>query len=200
MKNIAKLIILVAIIFSFQWGCKENSITENNPAAEQISFNKPGKHDNNEQVKSEALYEMGESQKSQVIDGAKGGLITIHNIERKATRVIITTGVLFIPQGAFTGVKEIKISTNSDNASVQFYPPMKFDKPLILNLLFTGLTKADYDSLGLLGLGHIGFYYVPDQGPRELITSDGIIFKLVGGRLGVNNARLDHFSRYCWGK
>ena len=38
MKNIVKLIILVAIIFSFQWGCKENLLTENNPIPEQTSI------------------------------------------------------------------------------------------------------------------------------------------------------------------
>ncbi len=202
LKSIIKLLIIAVIIFSFQWGCKDNSITENNPVSEKISLNKgkTERHSNNLQFRANYLDEKEECQASQVIDGEKGGLIIIHKVEQKDHRFILTTGTLFIPQGAFKGVKEIKIFTSSENASVQFYPPMKFDRPLILNLLFTGIDNVEFDSLGLLGSGQIGFYFIPDQGPRELISTDGIIFKLVGGRLGVNNARLNHFSRYCWGR
>ena len=200
LKSIIKLLIIAVIIFSFQWGCKDNSITENNPTSEQISFNRSERNINDLKFRSNVIDEMDECQTSQVIDGEKGGLIVIHKVEKKDHRFILTTGTLFIPQGAFKGVKEIKIFTSSENASVQFYPPMQFDRPLILNLLFTGIDNAEFDSLGLLGSGQIGFYFIPDQGPRELISNDGIIFKLVGGRLGVNNARLNHFSRYCWSK
>ncbi len=200
MKSIIKLVTIVVIIFSFQWGCKENSITDNNPVSEQTTISKHLTHSNMASMRSEVLDENNSNCISKIIDGEKGGLIVIHNQERKGARIVITTGTLFIPRGAFTGTKEIKIYTNHDIASVQFYPPMKFDRPLVLNLLFTGFNETELDTLGLLGQGDIGFYFVPDQGPRELISNDGIIFKLAGGRLGVNNARLNHFSRYCWSK
>ena len=96
--------------------------------------------------------------------------------------------------------KTITIVTNSKTASVQFYPPMQFDKPLKLNLIYTGLDIAELDSLGLLQPGQIGFCFVPDHGDIEPILNDGILFKVVGGRLGVNNAQINHFSRYCWCK
>ena len=87
------------------------------------------------------LVEMDENQISKVIDGAKGGLIVIIMLKESQLELVITTGVLVIPQGAFKALKKLQCFTNSETASVQFFPPMKFDKPLILNLLFTGLNN-----------------------------------------------------------
>ena len=200
MKKIVQLIILAAIIFSFEWGCKENVLTDNFPTSDQISIINGKKPKDLEPVKSNIDDKIIGYKVSESIDGSIGGVIKIHNIERKTDGVVVTTGLLTIPKGAFEGIKDITIITNSDSASIKFYPEMKFDKSLNLTLNYLGLSDSVLNVLGLLNPGDLGFYYIPDNGTKELITTDGIIFKHTGGRLGVNNVELNHFSRYCWCK
>ncbi len=200
MKKIAQLIILAAIIFSFEWGCKENVLTDNFPTSEQISIINGKKPKDLEPVKSNIDDKIIGYKVSESIDGSIGGVIKIHNIERKTEGVVVTTGLLTIPKGAFAGIKDITIITNSNSASIQFYPEMQFDKSLKLTLNYEGLDEVLLDSLGLLNPEQMGFYFVADDGTKELIENEGLLFTLKKGILGVKNAKLNHFSRYCWCK
>ncbi len=111
-----------------------------------------------------------------------------------------TIAKLNIPQGAFDGTKEITVITDIQTASIQFYPEMQFDKSLKLNVSYSGINLFTLYQLGLLKPGKLDFYYISDDGHKEIIENEGLTYKIKGGVLEVKNAKLKHFSRYQWAK
>jgi hypothetical protein len=100
---------------------------------------------------------------------------------------------LTIPAGAFNGAKDIKMQA-TDFAAVDFFPSMIFNKPLSLNLKFTGL------NLDGVNPKDINFYYMDTNGNLVPAANDGVIVDVQTGTLEVINAQIPHFSRYGFAK
>lgn len=130
---------------------------------------------------------------SKNIDGTVGGKMLMEKfyISEDGDSVFIEAD-LTIPKGAFQGVKTITMTVDTQNATVQFFPEMVFNKALKLSQYFKGINLDDYPN------GTIDFYYILNDESVELIEKNGIQVVHPQGLLRVLNAKLQHFSRYGW--
>ncbi|MGA8263794.1 MAG: hypothetical protein WB779_05090 [Ignavibacteriaceae bacterium] len=138
------------------------------------------------------------------IDGSQGGTITLAcdtTINGKVRTVHVN---LHIQKGAFDGVKVITVIASFDSISLSFFPHMIFnDSDLVrLNAHFTGI---NLNSLAVIH-GHdqdttsskYSFCYFGNDNSYEIIKEDSISVSNASSQIGVKNAQLKHFSRYCW--
>jgi hypothetical protein len=138
------------------------------------------------------------------IDGSQGGTITLAcdtTINGKVRTVHVN---LHIQKGAFDGVKVITVIASFDSISLSFFPHMIFnDSDLVrLNAHFTGI---NLNSLAVIH-GHDQdttsskyiFCYFGNDNSYEIIKEDSISVSNASSQIGVKNAQLKHFSRYCW--
>lgn len=133
---------------------------------------------------------------AQDINGSVGGSINIyHEYYDVNNHLIKIYGTLTIPQGAFSGTKNINIVVSSDFAMVDFFPsPTTFNVPLLLDLTYEGVNLNGIDE------EDIDFYYIDgnsvdfiqiNKGSKECDSQLG--------KLSVVNAVVGHFSRFGWG-
>jgi hypothetical protein len=133
---------------------------------------------------------------SKLIDGSKGGSITFDTIyaDNSGKTLEINLSLTF-DKNSFTGNKTITIIPNLVDASVQLYPEMIFSKPAKLNLSYSGI---DLLLLGFDANSIVDFVYQPDDGNAQYILNNECKVKWNTQTLYVTNAKLPHFSRYCF--
>lgn len=128
------------------------------------------------------------------IDGAIGGQITIQqDIIDSTGRVINIYANLVVPIGAYQGIKTISMEVDWKNASVDFNPSMQFDNSLTFGFMLTNLPLAQ---MGYRRGDSVKFVYIDPSGNTFPILSKEVSMNYYWGRLRVNNARIQHFSRY----
>ncbi len=185
--------VISILLFSFFWilGCDSSpnlsvNSTENNSTGtttfEKIKLPSPS-----------ALWKDSLITMSQTIDGSVGGRLILDKYYMSDNGDSIMVKVdLRIPAGAFQGIKIITITVDQTDAAVHFYPAMVFDNTLRLFQSFEGLNLDGYAT------GTIDFVYIRDDGSMELIKKNGTQIILPQGIMRVQNAKLNHFSRYGW--
>lgn len=130
---------------------------------------------------------------NEIIFGKLGGEIVLDKFYRADDgKIINILASLTIPPGAFKGARKITIEVDDEFAALHFYPPMTFEKPLMLTQSFTGLDLRNHHT------GTIDFSYIGDDGSFECIRKNGVQMIVPQGLVRVLNARLSHFSRYGW--
>jgi hypothetical protein len=180
MKKILLLLTLLGLTFL---GCSENfndTIVSGANTTENPTLSK---------IEDEELYT------SQLIDGKKGGKIildeTYINGEGRVINVFVK---LKIPRNAFEGTREIAMLPNPDDATIQFFPHMTFNKVVKLKYVITGL---DLRAMGYTHGNH-DFAFFSDDGDTQIIQSRKSHVNLNQNKIKVRNAKLHHFSRYGW--
>lgn len=132
---------------------------------------------------------------SAYIDGVTGGSLTLNETYTTLNNQTVTiSGTLNVPDGAYTGSRNISMTFNDLYAAGQFGPSGEFDIPLLLTLQFEGVDLSDITT------DDVDFYYVSDANEYTLIEHDGVITDKVNGKLTVINAKLNHFSRYIFAR
>lgn len=112
-------------------------------------------------------------------------------------KTVTVTAVLSIPEGAFDApYTDISMTADDGTATLTFTPHMVFNKPLTLNLTYSGLDLKSMVSM----LPHMGFYYIGDDGSFTPVVNRGIRFNVYTGTLSVIDAQIEHFSRYGFAK
>jgi hypothetical protein len=102
-------------------------------------------------------------------------------------------GELIIPEDAYFGFKKFSIEFDPDNYTAHFYPsPTTFNKPLILNMKFSGLDLSEINKK------EIKFYYMGENGELEKVKCEKLVVRKKKGILKIVGAELHHFSRYGW--
>jgi hypothetical protein len=130
---------------------------------------------------------------SQTIDGSVGGRLILdkYYMSENGDSILVKVD-LRIPADAFQGTKTITITVDQTDAAVHFYPAMVFADTLRLFQSFEGLNLDGYST------GTIDFVYIRDDGTAELLKKNGTQIILPQGIMRVQNAKLNHFSRYGW--
>lgn len=130
---------------------------------------------------------------TKTINGKNGGVINLTGLYIGLDlRIITVNAKLTIPPAAFEGTKEITLTADWDTPGIICEPAMEFDVPLTLDLLYVGV-----DILGLLfNQNNVFFAYLGDDGTVKPCEYEGIDINLLTGLLGVQKAKIEHFSRY----
>jgi len=183
MKKITK-ILLFTIIFIF--GCEQGSNTvsppiEPNYESPLISLPTPEGGSNAE---SEYTVE-------KVINGWNGGTFYAqYSYEGGPFGTVTIISKLQFPSGAFSGYKTITQTFNSETASVTFGPAIEFNQTVEYDITITGvdLSGVNPDSLD--------FVYIANNGTIQYCEYEHLWMDQSTGRLHVDDAELQHFSRY----
>ena len=186
MKNIFRNLLFVLVFSSLGfWGCSDSLTTE---PQDDISIEKT--------TESNLAKWPGfptELSVSKTINGDRGGMIVLAGLYKTTKGDVITVAAtIYIPKGVFEGTREITVTTDEELPSLHFSPGMAFDIPLYLNLTFVGFDLRD---LGLFPW-NTKFSYIGDDGTIEEIPNDGVYVNLHRSSLGVQRARIEHFSRF----
>jgi hypothetical protein len=133
---------------------------------------------------------------SQIIDGSQGGSIIFDTVyvDNSGKTLAVNLSLTF-DKNSFTGNITITIIPNLIDASVQLYPAMIFSKPAKLNLSYSGI---DLSLLGFDENSIVDFVYKSDDGSVQYILNNECKAKWNTQTLYVKNAKLPHFSRYCF--
>ncbi len=132
---------------------------------------------------------------SKNIDGNRGGILVLtsgFNGDDGSNVGVFAT--LKIPRGAFDGSTTISMAADIQYAGLNFAPHMVFNKPLNLNLAFSGLNLKE---LGIKD-GSVGFYNIDDSGNLIPVPNNGVFVNYENGTIRVLGAQIDHFSRYAF--
>lgn len=185
-EKMKKFFVLAALVGLFLVGCQDASMNPVSNDNSQIS-----------KVKSLASSNFNNNSVTQTIDGSQGGTITFTKTNVGLDGIQEVNINLTFKPGAFEGTRDITVTANFNDASFSFYPHMVFDNnsKVTLNANYTGV---DLTNLNLSNLPKIDFYYLGDDGSKELIKNNGTKIDLTSGSIGVKNAKLPHFSRYGW--
>ena len=180
-KNLLAVVIIFSMIY---FGCSD-SVTNVEPVSKTSSNVSWIKLSNDL-----TLSEEGSLSKSEKILGFKGGELTLSgNLSRTKNQRVYVFAQLDIPSRAFNGIKTLTMEVG-DDAAVDFYPSMTFDRPLTLTLVFTGLDLKGIDP------SKVNFYYIAPDGSLQIAPNDGVTIDKDKGILSVKNAEVPHFSRY----
>lgn len=130
--------------------------------------------------------------KNFTVSGNIGGTLLVkHRWKAKGKRVNLIAK-LKIPEGAFKGNLTFDMIFDLENYALQLYPsPIKFDMPLLLNLVFRNVDFTTID------VQNPDFIYL--DGDEEM-KYEKITFDSANGVIEVKGAQLDHFSRYGWSR
>ena len=108
-------------------------------------------------------------------------------------KTVTVTAVLTVPAGAFDADHEdITMTADDGTATLTFTPHMVFNKPLTLDVTYSGLDLRTMIKM----LPHLGFYYIDDNGSITPIANQGIRYNIFTGTISVKGAQIEHFSRY----
>jgi hypothetical protein len=205
-----KIFIVLAIVVPLFIGCSDsivnpqntNPVDNTNPVNNLTPPDSTNQADSTNQInykrswislpKNPDLGSDSEYSASKVIDGEIGDTLNLNiNYVVKGGVNIIINASIEVPAGAYSGEKNIQMFINSNNGTATFYPsPEKFNKPLIFNLMMTGV---DLDGIDKKNLDYV--YLAPDGSfqrieYRQLVINDGVLI--------VNDAQIPHFSIYGW--
>jgi len=191
MKKILSLLIAL-MLFAVSCSDKNSSITDSNTLESNTSEEEMIQLPEKSGLSTELTIST-----SKTINGAYGGTLSLFGtyISLKGKLVVISAN-LQIPQNAFSGIKTITMKADDKFAALYFSPGMVFSKSLTLNSTFTGL---DLSNLGLFG-STVDFYFFDDCGHKYPVAKESKTINLLTGTLTVKNAKIDHFSRYGWGR
>lgn len=134
-------------------------------------------------------------QDSEKIKGSIGGDLEIVGAYASTSGVVAIESELLVPAGAFNGAKWITLKHEGLFVDVELYPHMEFDTPVFLNVKMTGLDLSD-----ITDPSTVKFVYFAPDGSIEPIAYENMVVDLQAGVLEVENAKLEHFSRYGWAK
>lgn len=124
------------------------------------------------------------------IDGSNGGTFTEQfEFQSQNGNVSITSQLVF-PAGAYSGIKTISQTFNTETASLEFGSSMLFNIPVKYSLTVSGLDLTGINPATL------DFVYVSPNGSITGVIYDSITMDSASGSLTVTNAQLNHFSRY----
>lgn len=133
---------------------------------------------------------------NKIIDGVSGGEINIDTVLVDALgHTLSISARLKIDSNSFNDVKMIRMIANSNDASIQFFPEMTFNKPVKLNLLYSGIDLAN---LGFEWNSKAEFVYINNNGEIEPVQNNFCTINWPQQSLQVSNAKLLHFSRYVF--
>lgn len=133
---------------------------------------------------------------TETIDGSKGGYIKIKEsyitVDGDTVKIDVK---LKLEEDCFSGNVEITVTVDDVYTAVKLTPPMVFNKPVELDIKYRGL---DPDQLNLTS-GNYEFLYIDDNGNTETVPSDdGVKVNEERGEISVEEAKLNHFSRYAF--
>ena len=179
------LSLLLVLLLSF-FGC--DLITENNPTPEKVLNKQLIKLPPRSGLSVENTFSLTET-----IDGDKGGTMELNEeyYKENGDKVKIKAK-LKIKKHSFEGTVDITLTVDDIYAAISFTPEMVFEKPLELDLKFEGIDLAP---LGLT-TGTYDFVFIDDHGNIELVAYNGLHVDEEKGKIWVNKAKLNHFSRY----
>ena len=187
MKKISYFLVLILIVISFS--CSDNLI--DTPIALE---------------KSNLYNTFGDGTVSitKIIDGTIGGEILLDTtINDLSGNAVIVHSRLKIDSGSFKGIREITMVPNVNAGSIQFFPEMKFNLPLKLQVEYTGINLT---RLGFNQNSIVKFVFIKEG----LSIADGtdtnyepVEYSFCNinwpqQSLRVSNAKLNHFSRYSF--
>jgi hypothetical protein len=190
-----KLLILVAMASLVLFGCSDlgtNNMT--NPVSSSSS------------AQSKTIIQLPAAANGQRIEDINtvsktilsllGGNVSLTDSYTTSTGSTVSVNAsLSIPPLAFNGLTmTFSITSDPTTASLEFGPHTTFNKPLTLNVTYTGIDLSDSSSDG------IGFYYISDDGTFYPINNSGITYDAATQTLTVHNAQINHFSRYGFAK
>lgn len=168
----------------------DDLIDEEDDIAKEILL----KRENSEHEKLRVKQSNVKTKHSRVltINSEKGGKVYLnHKWENEDNQYSKLTAVLDIPEGSFEGDLTFEIIFDLENYAVELYPsPYKFNKPLLLDLIFENVDLTTFDPEVFV------FDYL--DGEQENIIYKSIDYNLDNGDLRVKEAELNHFSRYGW--
>ncbi|MEJ2194895.1 MAG: hypothetical protein P8X73_08570, partial [Ignavibacteriaceae bacterium] len=129
------------------------------------------------------------------IKGAQGGILEINESYISADGGIVNVfGLLRIPKHAFQGKQDITFTIDDQIAAAKFTPHMVFDFPVELKLEFEGISINEIQNIGR----KYDFLYFDDNGKTEEVNHSDIIVAQWAGKIMVEQAFLNHFSRYAF--
>ena len=133
---------------------------------------------------------------TKLIDGSIGGSIIFDTvyIDNSGKTLAINLSLTF-DKNSFSGIKTISIIPDPKDASIQLFPAMEFSKPARLDLSYSGI---DLSLLGFDANSTVDFVYKSDDGTVQYILNNECKAKWNTQTLYVKNAKLPHFSRYCF--
>ena len=181
-----KYISIIALLSLFVIGCSEQ--TSINSPVNNVSTNEPNWI---ALPQAEGMQVNQEASTSKLIDGPKGGEITLKNSSNGGLFGTVTIdSKLQFPKGAFHGKVTFTV-THDDEACVStFGPSFVFNKDLTLNVKYSGVDLTGID------LTNVKFAYLAVDGSLQYAVNDEIVVDLSNGTLSVKNAKIRHFSRY----
>ena len=184
MQKISYGLILTLILISIS--CSDNS-----------SINSPLR---SEKVKIINTFGDGTISVSKIIDGTIGGVITADTtiVDLSGNLVIVHARLKFDPL-SFEGVREITMTPDVNTASIQFFPEMKFQIPVKLQLEYTNI---DLIRLGFTANSIVKFVFIRESlkmsTQYEPVDYSFCQINWSQQSLRVSNAKLSHFSRYAF--
>ena len=179
------LLVPILAVFILAGCAKENSIM--GPQSQTQSKSQWIKINHTPSLSVENTYSVSKS-----IDGSKGGDLSIAQIFKNDGNWALVTAKVTIPKGAFSGTQVISYTVNTETAGIDFSPSgMTFNKPLNLDMVFTGINISGYKGTTLTFSYLDGSTIVP---ARFTYVNASI----AQGLLAVFGAQINHFSRYAW--
>lgn len=173
----------------FILSCSDNS--DSSIIQSESFFNKSISNSSNKLI----LSDFPDFTITKIVNGITGDSIIMDTFWVKPTgdTLFIDARLRILPN-SFPGLVEITMNPNPENAQIQFFPEMVFDRALRLDLKYTGLDLA---SMGYSENTKIDFVYMREDGTVEYVLYNQCFMKWNKQELFVGNAMLPHFSR--WG-
>ena len=196
MKSILTILLLCMVLL---WGCDTSSDLSLN-TSEANTASSLSKLTNYELIllpEKSPLWMDSVFTVSKEIDGKQGGVVQMLKY------YITESGLPFfmyvkleIPKKAFNGTKTITMTVDNNFAIVHFYPEMNFSKSLTLNQYFQGIDLIEFMDDDYIE--KTDFVYIDDDGLIEPILRNLTVINKMLGLIKVEDAELQHFSRYGW--
>jgi hypothetical protein len=179
------LLLFIPVIFMIA-GCSESVLEPTSPNIEtQKSIIQLPPSSN---IHIENLFSV-----SELIEGSRGGMIKLNESYYSENGEVSIKAKLKIPKNAFTGTETIGYQIN-DDASIDFFPAMNFDKDLLYDIKFSGLDLSGIDP------NEVRFMYQAPDGTTYPVQYSELIVDVDRGILEVKQAVIHHFSRYIWAR
>jgi len=125
------------------------------------------------------------------INGRRGGDVHLKaEYEGGVHGVVKIDARIQFPRKAFSGIQDITLIIDSENGLTTFYPHMKFNKSAVYDLKFDGLDLSNVDP------DNIDFVYQSEDGTIEKVEYDKLKVDIKAGKIEIQKAKLNHFSRY----
>lgn len=181
-----KVLLLFIPIILFIAGCSDSGLEPTSPAIEiQKSII--------QLPPSSTLHIEDGLYASDVIEGSQGGMVKLNESYISQTGEVSVKAKLKIPKNAFNGTETIGYLINED-ASIDFFPAMSFNKDLLFDIKFSGLDLTGVDP------DQVRFLYLAPDGLTYPVEYSDLIVDIDKGILEVKNAVITHFSRYIWAR